>query len=106
MSTESPEARLLLADLEAHLKSVWPQVMTEWQASVKAVNVKKKAVALVTRCCDQCNLTVRVGAILNRLSPDAPAGDRAYCAHCLAVTRSPIIEVRGLVIRNREAEDE
>ncbi len=106
MSTESTEARLLLADLELHLKSVWPQVMTEWQASVKAVNVRKKAVALVTRRCEQCETTVRVGAILSSHSPDAPAGNRAYCAYCMAVTRSPIIEVRGLVIRNREAGDE
>ena len=106
MSTESTEARLLLADLELHLKAVWPQVMTEWQASVKAVNAKKKAVALVTRRCEECETTVRLGAILNRLSPDAPAGDRAYCAVCKIVTRSPIIEVRGLVVRNKEGNTE
>jgi hypothetical protein len=103
---ETPSEALLLADLEAHLKSVWPQVMTEWQASVKAANVRHKAVALVTRCCENCQTTVRVGAILNRLSPDAPAGERAYCAVCGTVTRSPIIEVRGLVVRNGAANDE
>jgi hypothetical protein len=106
MTTESANERLLLADLEAHLKTVWLQILTEWQASVKAVNVKKKAVALVTRRCEDCETTVRVGAILNRLSPHAPAGDRAYCAACMCVTRSPIIEIRGLVVRNREGNND
>ena len=106
MTTESANERLLLADLEAHLKTVWPQIMTEWQASVKAVNARKKAVALVTRRCDVCQTVVRVGAVLNRLTPNAPSGDRAYCAHCLAVTRSPIIEVRGLVVRNKEGNND
>jgi hypothetical protein len=104
MTSGTAEERLL-KDLEQHLASVWPQVMLEWQATVKSASKDKRAVALVTRRCAECDTTVRVGAILNRLTPNAPAGTRAYCSTCRIVTESPISEIRGIVVSERSAED-
>lgn len=102
MARTEGEHEDLFTELDEYLKSVWPQIMHEWQESTKAIDPKKKAVALVTRDCDECGTRVRVGAIMNRLSPTRPAGDRAYCASCKHVTQSPIVEVRGLVITDDE----
>lgn len=95
----------LMSELDLHLKSVWPQIMKDWQDSTKAIDPKKKAIALVTRDCEECGTRVRVGAIMNRLSPTRPAGDRAYCACCKKVTDSPVVEVRGLAITDSEEDD-
>ena len=105
MTSSTAEERLLKS-LELHLASVWPGVMAEWQATVKAASRKTRAVALVTRCCSVCETTVRVGAMLNALTPNAPAGTRAYCSTCRIVTESPISEIRGIVVRNEGGADE
>ncbi len=104
MTSGTAEERLL-KDVERHLASVWQQVMLEWQATVKSASKEKRAVALVTRRCSECDTTVRVGAILNRMSPNAPAGTRAYCATCRIVTESPILDIRGIVVSQRNPEE-
>lgn len=103
--TQKVNEERLMSELDTHLKSVWPQIMKEWQDSTKAIDPRKKAIALVTRDCDECGTRVRVGAIMNRLSPNRPAGDRAYCACCKKVTHSPIVEVRGLVVTDTEDDE-
>ncbi len=95
-----------MREVDDHLKAVWPEVMREWQDSTKAIDPRKKGIALVTRDCDDCGTRVRVGAIMNRLSPSRPAGDRAYCARCKKVTQSPVVEVRGLVVKEGAEDDE
>lgn len=95
----------LFAEVDTYLSDAWPTIMQEWQESIKHVDPRKRSIALVTRTCNECGTKVRVGAIMNRLSPNRPAGDRAYCAHCKKVTDSPIVEVRGLAITDVE-EDE
>jgi hypothetical protein len=103
--TQKVNEELLLADVDKHLKSVWPVIMHEWKESVKHLNKKERAIALITRDCSECGTRVRVGAVMNRLSPERPAGDRAFCAKCKCVTDSPIVEVRGLAITDSGDDD-
>jgi hypothetical protein len=88
----------LVREVSDHLNEAWPMVLQDWQEQVKAIDPKKRAVALVTRDCAECGTRVRVGAVMNRLSPHRPSGDRAFCATCRTVTHSPIVEVEGLAI--------
>lgn len=94
----------LIEEVVSHLTATWPGLLQEWQADLKAMDRRERAVALVTRDCNECGTQVRVGAIMNPLSPNRPAGDRAYCAHCKKVTHSPVVAVHGLRITDTDEE--
>jgi hypothetical protein len=82
-------------------------VMKDWQESFKGEHSGDKTIALVTRDCTECETRVRVGAIISPLSPQRPAGERAFCAKCQMVTLSPVVEVRGLRVEDGDGtEDE
>lgn len=86
----------LLRNVDEHLKGVWTTVMEDWKMGLVTTDSKKRSIALVTRDCTECDTRVRMGVLINPISPGRPAGERAYCATCKKVTVSPILEVRGL----------
>ena len=98
--------RLLMRNVDMHLKKVWPLIMKDWQESFKGEHSGDKAIALVTRDCTECETRVRVGAIISPLSPQRPAGERAYCAECERVTISPVVEVRGLKVEDGDEDED
>lgn len=96
----------LMRNVDLHLKKVWPRVMKDWKNGMITPKSDKRAIALVTRDCAECDTRVRVGAVISPLSPKRPPGNRAYCANCKKVTISPIREIRGLLVVEDEEEED
>lgn len=96
--------RLLQNEVEEFLRSVWPSVMRDWQGWMTEKNERYCGAVLVTRKCLACHKQARLAVVANHLSPERPAGDRAYCNGCKKVTESLLLNVCGLTVHKGDSE--